>query len=326
MSVVYVAGEAPGAGATAVAAGLAEAWRSAGKRVSLAKPLAEPGDPDCAFFAELGGSDSAAPAMDGDDSLRAPQAARIVRELAESADVVIIEGPPLESAAAPALADSCDAQVVGVARYGRPLGAGSVGAWRAAFGDRLAGLLVNKRTRYAEHDARERLLPEIAGAGVAAFGALPEDRLLLAPTVQQVVDCIGGVYFTAPDGSSALIENILIGGLIAEWGGNYFGRLPNQAVIVRGGRIDIQMSALNFPLNALALTGCDAPSQYVRQRADELDAPLIVVKQDTHETAAALERLNGKADARHPEKARRAAELLAAHADLTALSAAVGAA
>ena len=318
MSVAYLAGQVPRVGVTTVAAGLAGVWRSAGKRVSLAKPLAPPDDADCAFFAELGGSGETASDVDG--------AARIVRALAESADVVIVEGPPLGSEGSAELAEACGARVVGVAPYERALGAGAVEPWRAAFGERLAGLLVNRRTRHAEHDAAERLLPELAGTGLSAFGALPEDRLLLAPTVQQVVDCLGGVYFTAPEGGAALVEHLLIGGLITEWGGNYFGRLPNQAVIVRGGRIDIQMSALQFPLSALILTGCDAPSQYVHQRADDLDAPLIAVGQDTHEAAAALERLDGAAHVRHPEKARRAAELLAAHADVAAMAEAVGAA
>ncbi len=322
MSVVYLTGQTPGAGVTMAASGLASAWRSAGKRVALVKPLAEPGDSDPAFFAELGGS--AETAGGGDE--RVAEAARIVQDLAKAADVVVVEGPSLQSEASTALAEACGARVVGVVPYARSLGAGCAEEWRAAFGERLAGLLVNKRTRYAEHDAGERLLPELANAGVAVFGALPEDRLLLAPTVQQVVDCLDGAYFTAADSGAALIEHFLIGGLITEWGGNYFGRLPNQAVLVRGGRIDIQMAALNFPLNALILTGCQSPSQYVLQRADGLDAPLIVVERDTQEAAASLEQLGGVVNARHPEKARRAAELIAAHADMAAMSAVAGAA
>ena len=57
MGIVYLAGQSSGSGVTAVAAGLAAAWRSAGKRVSLVKPLSTPGDSDPAFFAELGGSE-----------------------------------------------------------------------------------------------------------------------------------------------------------------------------------------------------------------------------------------------------------------------------
>ena len=331
MGIVYLAGQTSGSGVTAVAAGLAASWRSTGKRVSLVKPLSTAGDSDPAFFAELGGS-SDTETIDGDtatiDGDPAPEliehAVRLVQALDGSSDIVVVEGLPLDIDSSPVLAEGLNARVIGVIPYARSLGGETADAWRGAFGSQLAGLLVNKRTLYAEHDVAARLLSELAGDGVSAFGALPEDRLLLAPTVQQVVDCLGGVYFTAPDGAGALIEHFLIGGLITEWGGNYFGRLPNQAVIVRGGRIDIQMSALNFPLSALILTGCDTPSQYVYQRADDLDAPLIAVSQNTHETAAALESLSAAVTVHHPDKARRAAELLDANVDMAAMSLAVG--
>ncbi|MYB83734.1 MAG: hypothetical protein F4X54_03110, partial [Chloroflexi bacterium] len=161
-------------------------------------------------------------------------------------------------------------------------------------------------------------------AGMPVLGVLPEERLLLAPTVQQAAEHLGGTYFAGEDGGGELIEHFLIGGLITEWGGNYFGRLPNQAVVVRGGRIDIQMSALNFPLNALFLTGCETPSQYVYQRADDLDVPLIAVGSNTHDTAAALESLSDAVSVHHAAKAERAGAMARECVDASALSAALG--
>lgn len=328
MSVLYLAGSGPGAGATAVAAGLAAAWRSANGRVPLVKPLSPPDDPDPSFFARLGGSPDTVTVDGAPSPADLDAAARIVQWLSASPGTVIVEGLPFTNGedagrASAELAERVGGRVVGVLAYDRSLGGETGGAWRSAYGPALAGCLVNKRTRYAEHDAASRLVPELAGDGLRAFGVLPEERLLLAPTIQQVVDLLGGVYFSGADGG-ALIEHFLIGGLIMEWGGNYFGRRPNQAVLVRGGRIDIQMAALNFPLNALVLTGCEEPSQYVYQRAIELDVPLIAVRQDTHEAAAALESLSAASGAHHPAKAERAAQLLDAHADLAAMRSAVG--
>jgi hypothetical protein len=253
------------------------------------------------------------------------EAAKIVQGAAAGVDVVVVEGPPLtESATAAELAQSTSAVIVGVLEYERALGAGICGAWRDAFGEALSGCVVNKRTRYAEHDASARLAVEMQDAGLPVLGVLPEERLLLAPTVQQAAEHLGGTYFAGEDGGNELIEHFLIGGLITEWGGNYFGRLPNQAVVVRGGRIDIQMSALNFPLNALFLTGCDVPSQYVYQRADELDVPLIAVGRNTHETAAALESLGDAVSIHHAAKAERAGAMALESVDASALSAALG--
>ena len=323
MSVVQIAGARPGAGATTVACGLASVLRSEGKRVTLVKPLSAVGDADPAFLASLGGSAETVAVEGAASAEQMAEAAKIVQGAAAGVDVVVVEGPPLADGAAE-LARSTGAAVVGVLEYERTLGAGASGAWREAFGDALAGCVVNKRTRYAEHDASARLAVELEDAGMPVLGVLPEERLLLAPTVQQAAEHLGGTYFAGEEGGSELIEHFLIGGLITEWGGNYFGRLPNQAVVVRGGRIDIQMSALNFPLNALFLTGCETPSQYVYQRADDLDVPLIAVGSNTHDTAAALESLSGAVSVHHAAKAERAGAMARECVDASALSAALG--
>lgn len=325
MSVVQIAGAGPGAGATTVACGLALLLRSEGKRVTLVKPLSSPGDADPAFLASLGGSAETVEVEGAPSAEQVAQAVKVVQDAAASADVVVVEGPTLGNGAGAAeLAQSTGAAVIGVLEYERTLGAAAAGSWREAFGESLAGCVVNKRTRYAEHDASARLAVELEDAGLPVLGVLPEERLLLAPTVQQAAEHLGGTYFAGEHGGGELIEHFLIGGLITEWGGNYFGRLPNQAVVVRGGRIDIQMSALNFPLNALFLTGCETPSQYVYQRADELDVPLIAVGRNTHEAAAALESLGDAVSIHHAAKAERAGAMALESVDASALSAALG--
>lgn len=336
MSVIYVAGARSGAGATTVACGLATLRRADGRGAALVKPLSlsggngESGVGDPAFFASLGGlaATVAVNAGGAPSDAQLDEAARIVRDAAAGGSDVIVEGPPLDAPdrASAALAQRLGAPVVAVIPYERTLDGGEVcAAWRESFGALLAGCVVNKRTRYAGHDACARLAPEIERSGMPVFGVLPEERLLLAPTVGQTASLLNGAYFAGEDGADALIENFLIGGLIAEWGGTYFGRLPNQAVIARGGRIDIQMSALNFPLNALFLTRCDAPAQYVHQRAEELDVPLIAVaERDTHQTAAALETLGSAVTVHHPAKAERAGAMALERLDAAALSAAAG--
>lgn len=332
MSVVYVAGSRSGAGATAIACGLAALRRDARRSVALVKPLSAPGDADPALFETLGGSAATATIEGAPSDAQLDEAARIVKEAASGADDVIVEGPPLnggdgalaDGGASGALARRIGAPVVAALPYERTLDGGVCATWRAAYGELLAGCVINKRIRYAEHDACARLAPELTREGMPVFGALPEERLLLAPAVGQAAAHLDGVYFAGVDGADALIEHFLIGGLIAEWGGNYFGRLPNQAVLARGGRMDIQMSALNFPLNALFLTGCEAPAQYVQQRAEELDVPLIAVRRDTHEAAAALETLSESVTFHHPAKAERAGAMARERLDAAALAAALG--
>jgi BioD-like phosphotransacetylase family protein len=344
MGILYVAGDRPGAGATVVAAGLASLWRGQGYTVTVVKPVTlAADDPDGAVLAGLTGSASDAslvlpspesPSQESDGAEESDKllnaAAENVQELASQFDAVIVEGVPrLDTtgapiAASPVLAERLGARVLGVVAYRRAMGADDVSHWRNTYASSFAGVVLNRETIYAEHDVWSRLVPAFEDAGVAVIAVIPEQRLLLAPTVRQVSDLVDGTFFTGLDGEDQLIEHFLIGGLITEWGGNYFGRLPNQAVIVRGGRADIQMSALNFPLTALFLTGCDTPSQYVYQRAQEQNVPLVVVPGDTHATTAALEQLHGQISGIHPEKVELVSSILSEALGAGTLRAAVG--
>lgn len=314
MQVLYICGQRPGSGSTAVAAGVTAALRRVGRRVAAIKLAASSaagiadGTADAIFLAGLGGlRDVQAPQQ----PQAADTAAAAVQALGAHADVAVVDGLPLDIDSA-ALARRLGAVVVGVVPYARTLGAADAAPWRDAFGDAFAGVVLNRRTRYAEHDAPARVAPSFAGAGVPVLGILPEERLLLAPTVEAVVAHVGGTFFNRPDAAGGLIEHILIGGLITEWGGNYFGRYPNQAVVARGGRVDIQMAALNFPLQCLVLTGVKEPPQYVYQRAQEQEVALVVVPTTTAETANALHTVHERATVHHPQKAERMADLLQA--------------
>lgn len=294
MGVIYVSGASEGVGTTAVAAGLAAAWRRAGRTVATRRMGAGDNEPDAALLASI------ASAKEGD------------------ADVVVVDGG-VARADSHVDVERLGARTVAVESFARG-GAPEEAPWRERFGDTLTGIVVNRRTRYAVHDAAAANSSD----GANVLGLLPEDRLLLAPTVAQVAKLSGATLYAGADAGDELIEHLLIGGLITEWGGNYFGRLERQAVIVRGGRTDIQMSALNFPLAALVLTSCETPPQYVHQRAMQQDVPFLTVRASTEETVEALEHLAGLVSIHHPDKVERVAALLEEHASWEALNAAAG--
>ncbi len=317
MGVVYVAGAQPGAGATATAAGLATLWRRAGRSVALVKFAAlDGGIADAQLFENIDGSSHEAPVQPGD----LDQAAKAVAAAVSRADVTVVEGLPLldgKGRAHPTgeLARLTGGAVVGVEPYSTAAVGDAASRWRDTFGESLAGLVINRLPKYAGHDAATVLSPGLADAGVAALALVPEDRRMLAPSVRQLADHLEATFFTWPSEDSRLVEHFLIGGLIMEWGGNYFGRFESQAVIVRGGRTDIQMSALNFPMSCLVLTGCAEPPQYVYQRAQAERVPLMVVERSTAEVAAALESIHERVSVHHPAKVERFAELLGVRVD-----------
>ncbi len=331
MGILYIAGERPGAGATCVAVALATLWRRAGNRVIVVKPaVSREHDSDPAFFRRAFEGPAEEPlVMDQSEEMIQAIADRVA-PLNENADVVIVEGLPFTTddgardSSSPVVAERLGARVLGVVPYHRNVDSSSADAWRETYASSLAGVIVNRRTVHGEHDATTRLAPAFEDAGVRIFGTLTEERLLLAPTVQQVSDLLGGTFYAGASGNQELVEHFLIGGLITEWGGNYFGRLSNQAVLVRGGRMDIQMAALNFPLNGLFLTGCQQPPQYVHQRATDLDVPLVVVDHDTPSATALLETIEGVISLDHPAKIDLLAEMVLGAVDVAAVGATVG--
>lgn len=344
MGVLYVCGQGPGAGSTALCAALATAWRRAGRRVALLKPaaLGETGAADAELFASIANSHGPVQhptVVTGPELERsvADGAAKAVEALGREADVVLVEGLPLAGAdgaplaASVSLAERLDAQVLGVVPYAPGLSAESTAMWREAFGAAMAGLLVNRRTRYAEHDATARLTPELQEAGLPVVGVVPEERLLLAPTVRQVADHLQAQFYLWESKDhlweskdQSLVEHFLIGGLVLEWGVNYFDRFPNQAVIVQSQRPDIAMASLSCPLSCLILTGGGEPAQYTYQLADDEEVPLMVVEGDTHATAEALGSVQQRASVHHPQKVERFAELLTDRLDWTAIERAAG--
>ncbi|MCI0844220.1 MAG: hypothetical protein J4N87_02615, partial [Chloroflexi bacterium] len=90
----------------------------------------------------------------------------------------------------------------------------------------------------------------------------------------------------------------------------YFNRYPNQAVITRVERPDIQMASMCDKTCCLVLTGPGEPTEYIKAEALQREVPLIQVRTNTHETAAALAGLLDKADARTIAKANHFAGLL----------------
>lgn len=332
MATLYVAGQRPGVGSTSVVAALATAWKQAGQRVAVVKPATLNADGDAAFYAKKFGGPADASliiAYHEQDALL-NEASKRIDALTADHDIVIIEGLPLFDAdgyavaASPAMAEHVGARVLGVVPYDRALNAADAAKWHDTYASLLSGVVINRRTHYGQHDASTRLAPTFEDAGVSVYGILPEERRLLAPTVGQVAALLDGKFYAGASGQHDLIERFLIGGLITEWGGNYFGRHANQAVIVRGGRTDIQMSALNFPLTCLLLTGCDTPPQYVYQRATDLDVPLVTSNHDTPSATAMLERLEAQVTIDHPDKIERVAEMVSVAVDLLAIGESAG--
>ena len=144
---------------------------------------------------------------------------------------------------------------------------------------------------------------------------------MLAVTVNQIADHLAGRFVEEPDNADedAWVERLLLGGNIMDSGAIYFGRLPNQAVITRAARPDIQLASLTPNTHCLVLTGGGEPTEYIQVEARQRGVPLILAPGDTLTTVAALEGLLGRANPYSPHKLARFSQLMEQHLELGAL-------
>ena len=333
---MQIVSQRPRGGKTSLAAALCLTLAQAGKTVGYYKPFsAQPSnDPDVAFIQEEvlkppAGPDVPSP-LDLDPSSplndsRAQQIRDNVSGLHASQGRVLLEGPDLEtgdgrlSHLAGEVSSLTGSRVVLVFRYTRDLGPEEILQASEAFGDSLAGVIINCVTRHRLAGVKETMATELGSRNVPLLGVLPELRIMQAPTVQQVADTLGGRWVQEPTDGGVPVERILIGGNIMDSGPQYFGRYESQAVIARSQRPDIQLACLVAGTKCLVLTEGGEPTDYIRTEARQRQVPVMVVQANTLEAAEALSPLLAGPSAPHLARVKGFAQHLKAHLDLDQL-------
>ncbi len=323
MAVLYVASDSSGAGKTAFCATLAKFLSDKGKKVGLFKLEGSVDDgrgADVEAYQKLLGKDSVAVKSGKLGSTGKRDAAtQAVGKMASELDAVLVEGlSGLDDKASGEFANAVNARTIVVTGYRPDLTAKDLSPAKDLFGKGLLGVVINGWTRYAGTRMRQSLLPSLESEGLHVLGAVPEDRRLLGLSVNQLADHLHGRYVgrMEEEMGNYLVEHFLIGGWILDWGVNYFSTRDHKAVIARGDRPDIQMSALATHTSCLVATGGKEPLEYVLYEAEEEEVPIIVVQTDTLSTASALEAIMEGANFDHPLKLGRLQELMQANVDL----------
>ena len=330
MNVIYVTSDRPGAGKTVTAMALVLALRNRGMRAGYFKPFCvDPQrDADVDFAEQMMKGRDGVMAL-GPVGLRVgalahPTPARVVEQVdaavatVEDCDVLVVEGASLTVGDQDLkdisyhVARGLNAKVLGVVDYAARPYAEEMSRISETFGEGLLGVFVNRAIR---HRARE--VEEVLGAQI--LGVVPEDRLMLSVSLNQVARALEGSWVWGEEQGESLVERYLIGGNFMDSGDNYFNRVDNKAVIVRGDRPDIQLSALTGPVVGMINTGGHQPVEYLLHEVEQLDVPLMVTP---HRTAAAVEALGGaleEANPYHPQKVSQFLQLLREHCDIDAV-------
>ena len=330
MAILFVLSDRKGSGKTCLAMALLSLLRQQGKRGAYYKPFsaAPEADPDVAAVS-TGFPDLEIPPPVSLPAALTPELGRQVgarvTALQASCDLVLVEGPDLEDHTS--LISTLDTDLVAAlgARelllysYRPGLDADSISPVCGLFGNRLAGVLLNLVTVHRLGEVHRRLIPTLSVRNIPVIGAIPEDRGMLAVTVEQIANHLGGRWVQEPGDISGCVHRFLIGGNIMDSGPSYFGRQSKQAVITRAERPDIQMASFTGDTKCLILTGGAMPTEYIRVEARKHQVPMLLVESDTLSTAEALSGLIERSAPPTTQKAQRFAELVAQHLNQDAL-------
>jgi BioD-like phosphotransacetylase family protein len=306
-----LAGYQPASGKTSVAAALLITANATGKQAAYIKPFADEPDADLdvtfisgLIQATFGGPAVPAPrplANLSEESAMGEVRAEVAR-LESEAGIVIIEAPAVTGHLGGPYAPNQKTILV----LRNPPEAGEMSfAELVNATSGFSAIVVNAVPIHR----RDEVARELAGQSVP-IAIIPESRGMLTVTVEQLAEHLGGQWVLDPVNTDAPVERFMIGGNIMDEGPTYFNRYPNQAVITRVERPDIQMASMGEKTCCLVLTGPGEPTEYIKSEALKREVPLIQVRTNTHDTAEALAGLLDKADARTATKAAHFAGLL----------------
>ena len=180
-----------------------------------------------------------------------------------------------------------------------------------------ARLIAVSRADAAESPAANGRVALATHARMGTPLALPEDRLLAAPTVGTLIEASGAqVIARSTEGDAAICEHIVVGPIAPDAGDAYFARFPRSAVVTRAAKVDIALAALRVEPECLILSGGGEPSPYLLDRvASSRRTTLLLAPEGTVETVRDIEGSFGRSAFAGEVKAERAGELMAAAID-----------
>jgi len=217
------------------------------------------------------------------------------------------------------LASMTGAAVVVIIKHSPDLSVDELLMARTIFGDQLSGVVVNSVPQEAMGFVKNNFPGFLQRNGMAFFGALPRDKVLMAIPVRELARLLNGEILTAADKQDELVENFSIGAMNVDTALRYFLRTPNKAVITGGDRADIQLAALQTSTKCIILTGNLYPDAIILGRAEEQGVPMILVRSDTMTTVATVERALGHIRLASAKQIDRLGEMIRKEIDLQAI-------
>lgn len=346
MAGLYVMSTGPGAGKTSFCLGFAMRLRQDGLRVGYFKPIGvymaaevEPADADWRVVRErLGMEDPpevVRPVLQTHHTIEevlargAPDHAstvqRAYRQVARDRDVVLADGAAgmaegtLVGLSPLRVTTALSVPVLLLARYVSETEVDAILASKEALGDRMLGVLLNAVPRGQMDFLNSVVVPLLRARGITVYGAIPEDRRLMAVTVRSLAEHLDGQILVGEEQADQLVESLMVGAMAPAAALDLFRRRGRKAVITGGDRADIQSAALETDTRCLILTGNLRPETAILTKSQTRGVPVVLVRHDTLTAVELAEKAFAEARFYEEEKLQIFQSLLALHLDYTRL-------
>lgn len=191
-------------------------------------------------------------------------------------------------------------------------------------GDSLAGVILNSVPATFHTEVDTLIRPFLERQGIKVLGVLPNDPLMSSIRADALAEGLGGRLVAAQRSSERMVESFLIGTMQVENFMTYFRKSSNSAVIVGGDRADVQLVAIEGNCSCLILTGNLYPNDIILSRADTLNVPIIMVRDDTYTVAKKMEQMLGRHKLRDAIKIRQASQIVSDNLDFESIKSALG--
>ncbi|EGJ08751.1 MULTISPECIES: phosphate acetyltransferase [Rubrivivax] len=340
---VYVVPTAPGVGVSSVALGFVRALQAAGVRAGFVKPIADPGvgrdgeDRSVGFARRLFGLDTpAALPMDtaeamtrsGELDTLLEDVVALVHAVAETADVVVVEGATLDDGH-PLVADLDLAVAKALRAEIVPVVPGSVDG-----GPTLADRIADVTHRFGRDGAAPMGvvvsrapagLDEVPDTAAPVLGVVPDEPSLAAPRMADVVEELGFEIVEAGDLAGARLQNVVVAARSPE---HLVVRLgPGTLVVTPGDRADVVLTtsfakATGMPIAGVLLTCGEQLAPELKSFLEPRRAGLNILRTElqTFEAATRLASLDRRVRPDDLERMERLVEHAADHLDVSVLA------
>jgi len=190
-------------------------------------------------------------------------------------------------------------------------------------GTKLLGVIVNKVIQEKFDKINELVRLGFQKHGIDVLGIVPFNPKLSSPTIRQLLEDIKGELLCGEKGLDNSVSKILIGAMPTHTALDYFH--GEELLITPGNREDLILAAMSgcvigiskaYCVKGIILTGGIMPNKTILKLIKRTNIPIILVHENTYETAQSLNNLIVKIRPEDSDKIHEATKLIKKYVDV----------